>query len=50
MADSSIQDAIGKEWDLIALPGGMPGECNIFHHVQQMQKLYILELTKSMVA
>ena len=25
MADMSIEDAAKKEWDLIALPGGMPG-------------------------
>jgi 4-methyl-5(b-hydroxyethyl)-thiazole monophosphate biosynthesis len=24
-ADCSIKDAVAKEWDLIALPGGMPG-------------------------
>lgn len=25
VADVSIQDVVGKDWDLIALPGGMPG-------------------------
>lgn len=25
MADVSIEDAAKEEWDLVALPGGMPG-------------------------
>jgi 4-methyl-5(b-hydroxyethyl)-thiazole monophosphate biosynthesis len=25
MADVSIDDAVKEEWDLVALPGGMPG-------------------------
>jgi 4-methyl-5(b-hydroxyethyl)-thiazole monophosphate biosynthesis len=25
MADVSIDEAVGQEWDLVALPGGMPG-------------------------
>jgi hypothetical protein len=28
MADVSIEDAAKEEWDLVALPGGMPGECS----------------------
>jgi hypothetical protein len=26
MADVTIEDAAKEEWDLVALPGGMPGE------------------------
>ena len=26
MADVSIEDAAKEDWDLVALPGGMPGE------------------------
>lgn len=25
MADKSIEDAATEEWDLVVLPGGMPG-------------------------
>jgi hypothetical protein len=28
MADVSIEDAAKEEWDLVALPGGMPGKCS----------------------
>ena len=26
MADISIENAVKEEWDLVALPGGMPGK------------------------
>ena len=27
MADVTIEEAAKEEWDLVALPGGMPGTC-----------------------
>jgi hypothetical protein len=34
MADVTIEDAAKEEWDLVALPGGMPGtyelECSLW--------------------
>jgi 4-methyl-5(b-hydroxyethyl)-thiazole monophosphate biosynthesis len=35
MADMSIEDAANQEWDLIALPGGMPGA----EHLRDCDKL-----------
>ena len=30
-ADISIEDAVKEDWDLVALPGGMPGTFHIAH-------------------
>lgn len=44
MADIPIQEAIGQEWDLVALPGGMPGA----EHLRDSAPLIsILEAQKS---
>jgi 4-methyl-5(b-hydroxyethyl)-thiazole monophosphate biosynthesis len=40
MADCKIEDALGKDWDLIAVPGGMPGA----EHLRDCQPL--VELLK----
>jgi len=42
-ADALIKECVGKEWDLIALPGGMPGATNLRDcaeviHILQDQK------------
>jgi hypothetical protein len=33
VADVSIEDAAKEEWDLVALPGGMPGKYVLVHVV-----------------
>ena len=49
MADVTIEDAAKEDWDLIALPGGMPGanhlrDCNTLTNLlkkqQEKKKLY----------
>lgn len=39
IADVSIADCKGKEWDLIALPGGMPGAKNLSENVVLVELL-----------
>ena len=40
LADISLADCEGKEWDLIALPGGMPGAKNL------SENIFLVELLK----
>lgn len=38
MADVTIEDAAKEEWDLVALPGGMPGTCQGAVVLQELEQ------------
>lgn len=49
MADVSIEDAAKEDWDLVALPGGMPGKLSNYSEFVKITFLLLRVLTKKMV-